>query len=493
MIERLKKLTSDSIIYGLGGAIGTFIGVFLTPILTRILTPADYGVIDITNSLTNILLIFVVAGLDSAMIVHFFETEDAKQKKSILTTAFMFMVGISVVMSVLAIIFAKPIAGLVFGSNDFTAVIKINFVTLPFSLIILASLVVLRLGFRPWRYTIINILKLTLTIGLTIFFVVGMRASLPGYFYAILAANIFAAFICLYFIRTSVGISGSRTQLRSMLRYGLPLIPAGIADFTLNLLDRFFLVHYRDLNEVGLYAVGIKVGSVILLLVNAFQLAWGPYAYSIAKQPDAKPFYAKILNYYMLLTCGIGVVISIFAKPILHLLTAPAFINGYRVVIPIAFGLIIYGAYYIVTVGIAITHNTKHTAWTTVTAAVLNVILNFALIPRYGMVGAAFATMFSYVVFTYLVYRMSQRYFHIPYRIQSVAWLLLGSYIAASIGQYEMSHRLVVDLSIKTGVIIVYAAVVWWSGFIDATEKQFLKAGVRKILRRPPPTPMATS
>jgi O-antigen/teichoic acid export membrane protein len=480
MIERFKFLAKSSIVYGIGGVLGTLIGVFLTPVLTRVLSPADYGTIDLVSAVTNIVLIFMIVGLDAAMMVHYYETKDPGHQKTILTSAFFFMVGLSIVFCVIAIPFSDAISQRLFGSTAQAGILKLNFLTLPFMLFVLASLVVLRLRFRAWHYTAINILKLLLSIGLTIYLVISVRSGLTGYFQAMLIGNVAAAILAAIFVRRWLSWRPSVTHLSSMLKYGLPLIPAGIADYTLNLLDRFFILHYRNLSEVGLYAVGIKVGSIILLLVNAFQLAWGPYAYSIASQPDAKPFYAKMLTYYFLLTGSLGLMVAVFAREILLIFTAPAFIEAYRVVLPIAFGLILYGAYYIVTVGISITHKTKHAAWTTIVAAALNVGLNFLLIPHFGMIGAAMATMLSYLVFTCLVLLMSQKVYPIPYRLGPIALFIPVIYFLALGLQGLHLNGVAVTILLKALLLGVFFVGLWFSPLLETVDRQ----GVRDLLHR---------
>ncbi|MDZ7262612.1 MAG: MATE family efflux transporter, partial [candidate division KSB1 bacterium] len=175
-------------------------------------------------------------------------------------------------------------------------------------------------------------------------------------------------------------------QLRLFLRFGLPLIPAGLALTTLALIDRFFLVRYTDLTQLGLYSIGNQVANSVLLLVSGFQLAWGPFAFSVAKTGKSEGLYVKTLHYYLIVLGGIALVVSLFAKEVLQLFTTESYIAAYRVVPYLAFGLVAYGAYYIVSIGSNLARKTEYITFSTLFAAIINIMLNMVLIPIPGMV-----------------------------------------------------------------------------------------------------------
>jgi len=146
----------------------------------------------------------------------------------------------------------------------------------------------------------------------------GWRKGIYGIYLSKLIVDILFSFVALYLIKSWIGKYFSFFRLKQLLAYGVPIVPAGIAQWALDSANRYFLRYYSSLNDVGLYAIGGKVASIMGLLTGAFQLAWGPFAFSIHREDNARDIYASILTYYLVLTSGFAIILSLFAPEILR-------------------------------------------------------------------------------------------------------------------------------------------------------------------------------
>lgn len=297
MIENLKRLLKDSLIYGLGSTVGKFIGVILVPIFTRVFSPAEYGVIELISAISLIILFVLMLGLDSATVRFYYSTKDIKEKQTVISTGLFFQVAFSIVGCIILCFYTDYIAIKVFKNLAYSIILKVSFITIPFTLTINFLSMIFRLNFAPWKYSSLIVTQLFLTAFISIYLVVILKVGIIGVFYSSLITNVIITPIGLFLSRSNYSLVFSTKKLKSLLSFGIPLVPASFALLILNLADRFFLAHYSTLKQVGLYSIGVKLSSLLLLIVSAFQLAWGPFAFSISKEDGAKKIYSKVLTY----------------------------------------------------------------------------------------------------------------------------------------------------------------------------------------------------
>ncbi len=181
-----------------------------------------------------------------------------------------------------------------------------------------------------------------------------------------------------------------------MNRFGLPLVPTALFLWVTNFSDRLFLVHLADTTEVGLYSVGVRIASAMVLMLTAFRLAWPAFAYSIDDDREARRTYAYVLTYVVLVTTWVATGLALLSPWIVEWIAAPAFEESSRVVGPLAFAAVAFAGYIVVAIGVGRAKRTQFNWVVTGAAAAVNIGLNLILIPPYGMMGAAIATIAAY-------------------------------------------------------------------------------------------------
>jgi O-antigen/teichoic acid export membrane protein len=268
-----------------------------------------------------------------------------------------------------------------------------------------------------------------------------------------------------------------------MLAYGVPLVPAALAIWALALIDRVMLSRLGNLAEVGQYAVANRVASMLMLLVTAFSLAFGPYIFSIYSRDREmeKLVRAKALTYFAVVLLVVALVLTLFAREALDLV-APAFNRAYEAVGPLTFGIVAFGISAVVVSGISFARRTRWLPLITGVAAAVNIGLNFALIPSYGMVGAAIAAAIAYSVLALIQYAVAQRVYPTVYETGKLGRALVLAVAAGSVGLVVI-HPLWLSLLVKTVVLLAFVVALRLTHVVDETDLHFARRIVAGRLR----------
>jgi O-antigen/teichoic acid export membrane protein len=256
-----------------------------------------------------------------------------------------------------------------------------------------------------------------------------------------------------------------------MNRFGMPLVPSALFLWVTNFSDRFFLVKLTDTAEVGLYSVGVRIASAMVLLLTAFRLAWPAFAYSIESDDEAKRTYAWVLTYLVVVTAWIATALTLLSPWLVDWLTAPQFSSASRVVGPLAFAAVSFGGFIVISIGIGRARRTQFNWVITGIAAVVNVALNLTLIPIYGMMGAAVATVAAYTVMFAGMAWWAQRIFPVPYQ-----WRRVLTAAAAAVALASLGKLVGVGLPLAIGLILAYPLLLLPLGFYLPVERKRLRA-----------------
>jgi O-antigen/teichoic acid export membrane protein len=428
MFRQLLRFSRHSIIYGLSVAISQVAVFFLIPVYTRYLTPADYGVLEIFQTTALILGVILVMGMTAALFMSYFNYDDEERRKTVVGTAFIFLTGTSFLFLLILMAVAGDFSSLFFGSVEYTFYFRVIFLTLFFNVGTGIAFSVFRAREESKRYAIFAVIQFLTTVGLNILFVVFLHKGVLGILEGALIAAFLIYCILLRDIVKNAKFSFSIAELKEMLSFGLPLVPAGLAAWIMTMADRYFLQFLSTSQELGLYSLGYKFGMVVqALIVGPFTLAWGPFLWSVAKEKNAKDIYSSIFTYFVLVGTAVALALSVLSKQVLEVMAAPAFYGAYKVIPLIAVSYVLYGCYQILPVGINLEKKTKYLALIVGVGAVVNLGLNYLLIPSYGMMGAAVATLIAYLLLPLGSYFVSERYYPIKYEWGRVAKIVIAA------------------------------------------------------------------
>ena len=480
-----RRLVSDSAIYGLGGVANQALAVVLVPIYANVLGVEDFGVMAIVNTTLSLATTTVTLALPQAFFrSYLMEHDEVSGRAHVLSTALGLRLLVSLAGLALLLLLALPLTRLLFGDSSQLLVLLAIGPIVFCDTLNLMPLSVLRAERQPAAYAALSFSRAVLGSVMIIVFVVGFRLGVLGVVLgALVSATTVAAVGMAILARAGrIGLAIDRGLARHMLAFSLPLVPASIAGWTLNLSDRYLVGAFLGHVAVGVYAAGYTIGLVINALVVApFSLAWGATFWQISKSPRAPEIYARVMAGFVVAASFVALLLSAFSTDALRLLFTPAFEAG-RFVVPFsAFAYVLYGVYTIGATGLNIEGRTRVLPMTTGIAAVGSVALNLALIPWLGYLGAAVATVLSYGALAVSTTLVSQRYYPVPWH-----WLRMAETMGLA-GALAAAALLGPDhIAWRVGCVLAYPVVTLVTGIVRREDLDAVFASLRR--RADPPT-----
>ena len=461
---QLRRLGKHSAIYGLGGLVSRILAVLLLPLYTKYLTPADFGRVETLVALNAILVTLLRAGISTAFFRFYFDSTEPEQRLKVLRTSFWFTMAMSTLGLVLGWIFASAISD--FLKIDDDTLVRAAFIGLWAQMNYEQLTSLFRVEERSVAFVAASIANVLLTIGTTIVLVVGLDEKALGVVVGNFTGTLLVYLALLGYRREQLGLQFDRELLRRMNRFGLPLVPSGLALWALNFSDRFFLARIAGQEDVGRYSLGVRIASAMVLLLVAFRMAWPAFAYSIQDEREARRTYAFVLTYLLYVSCWLSLALGVLAPWIVKLLARnEEFWPGADVVAPLAFAGALWGAYTVVAIGIGRLRRTQFNWVVTGSAALVSVVLNLLLIPEYGIRGAAAASLTAFTVMFVAMAVYSQRLYPVPYQWRRVCTVILTAAALTVVG------RLVDRLEVSIVLIFAYPAVLFAVGFYLPFER----------------------
>jgi O-antigen/teichoic acid export membrane protein len=468
---RMKELARHSAIYGLGSLVSRFIAVLLLPVYTRYLSPADYGLIETLIALSAILTVLLAAGVKSAFFRFYFDEKDHAGQLRVIRTSFWFTMVMATVGLAVGELLAGPISELLFDTSSHANLVRATFIGLWAHVNYEQVTSLFRVEQRSVAYLIATLINLGLTVGATLLLVVYWDVGPIGVIVGNFTGTLIVYLGLLAYRREQLGLEWDRGLLREMNRFGMPLVPSALFLWVLNFSDRFFLVKLSGPREVGLYSIGVRMASGIILLLAAFRTAWPAFAYSIEDDDEAKRTYSFVLTYIVVVTSWMALGLGVLAPWLVRLLTTPAFYSAERVVAPLAFAAAAFGAYMVVVIGIGRVRKTRSNWVVTGAACVLNIGLNLLLIPPYGMIGAAIATIGAYVtLFVGMAWR-AQRVYPVPYQ-----WRRVATASGVAIAMTILGRGIDPPLAGAIAIVAAYPLLLLPLGFYLPEERRRIRA-----------------
>jgi O-antigen/teichoic acid export membrane protein len=476
MSEPLKKLGKHTLVYTAGIIIGKAASFVMLPVYTRYLSPADYGVLELLGMTLDVIGMITGVGLVTGVFKFFAAADDPKERNGVISTAAIGAATLAGLTTILGLVIAPDLSKLIFGTTANQHYLRLYFVLFFLQNLEYVPLLLIRAENRSVMFVSINVAKLIVMLSLNILFVVHLGLRVEGAIASsIIAFGISSVGLTIYMVRR-VGLRFSREKLRELLSFGSPLVLWWLGSFVLVFSDRYFLNHYQGTAEVGIYSLAYKFAFLLhALAYGPFETVWTAQRFEVAKRPDATELYTRVFLYLNLILGGLGLVLALFVRDFLRVMSDPAFLPAYRLVpLLIAAQVVFIWADYW-TLGIYIRGKTKAMAVGAMVLIPVTLLLNFLLIPRWGMYGAAWATMGAYTVRFFWIYYSAQKYYVIPNRWAHIANLYAILAVAVALGFFYPAEELRISVAWSTLLMVLALGLVY---------KRVLSVGERSALKR---------
>jgi O-antigen/teichoic acid export membrane protein len=483
LASQLVELSRHSVIYGVGGLMSRFLSVLMLPLYTTYVSAGDYGRVELLMTLMAVVVVVVRGGANFGFIRFYFLDKEPEYRTRLVRTVFWAQMTYSTLALALCILFASQIASLlgvdyrpgVALQGSGTSLVIATAVLLWVNVNYAQMTNLFRAEQRSVAFTIATLLNIGITVPLTVILVVVYREGPLGIIVGNLSGTLVVYIALLGYRREQLGIQFDRKLLRAMNKFGVPLMAAGLAMWVTNFGDRLMLnklLHGQyAIVQVGQYSLANKIGSAMVLLFTAFQIAWPAFAYSIEDEKEAKRAYSYVLTYLMFIAAWAAVGLSLFAPWIVHFLgRRPSYWPAANAVPALAFSSVFFAGFIVVTIATGRARRTQFN-WVAATAgAVLNFTLNLWLIPAYGMVGAAYATLAALILMMVVRTWNAQKIYPVQYQWRRVVSILLAAGALTGVGE-----ALPQSLLVAFGLTAVFPLVLAPFGFYLPAERKRLR------------------
>ncbi len=483
MLNKLKELTKDTAIYGISTMVGRFLNFILVPFFTNIFDPNQYGYVMILYAYIALFNIVYVYGLDSAYLKYaaFKEIGDEKDNFS---TPYLSIFFTSIIFSLIIILLRNQVAYSINLPAEFTYLIILSTLIIFFDSNASIPFLKLRLERKAKYFSFLKVLNIVINLTANFILILKFRMGIE----AIFISNLIASALTLIFLLPTI-VKTFRpkfhlTLYKKLIRFGLPYLPAGLAVMMVQVIDVPILESLTDVDTVGIYKANYKLGIFMMLFVSMFQYAWQPFFLNNAKEENAKEIFSKVLTYFTVVGSFLVIFLSLFISELVKInfagfyLLGEKYWSGIPIVPIILLGYFFNGLYVVFSAGIYIEEKSIFAPIVTGLGALVNVAVNFALIPSLNIIGAALATLASYFVMASGYYIVTQKYYHIHYEYSKVIKIFFAIIV---IGFILYSSLLNADNGLLIKILLVVGYIIFIFVFVlDKRELQFIKNNLLK-------------
>lgn len=480
MFAELKRLSKHISIYGLSNILSRSLSFLLLPIHTNLLDSTfHYGEAVILFAYLGIVNVIILHGMDTAFIRFYLLKETGFTKKNVFTTSFLSITAVSFTLSIVVLVNAGSISTMLFGSSANAQIIKWTAGILLLDALARLPMLVLRAEERSFSFLLFSAFNVVISVLMNIVLV--KSRGVEGIFIANFIAS-GAMFILLIPISVNRFTKNLSSKIYTGLaKFGLPYILPGLFVICMDLIDRFFLKFFYGESVVGIYGAAYKLAMVMALAVGAFRFAWHPFFLSIADKETARTVFSRVLSYYLLASGWIYLAITYFVHDIVSVpipfvggfLIAREYQEGVNLVPVIMLAYLIYGVYVNFIVGIYIKKKSKHLLYITGIAASTNIVLNYLLIPEYGMMGAAVATVCAYAVMTLILFVVTRKFYPVDYEYKRLLHICIVAALLFILQSFLPEGGSLIS---KSALLISYPFILLISGFFTSDEIHVLKS-----------------
>jgi O-antigen/teichoic acid export membrane protein len=434
-IRELGFLARHTSVYGLGIILQQLAGFLLLPLYTSRLSPADYGVLEVTGLATSLIGIVLAGGLNQALGRFYHLESEASSRSAVVATLF----SLTVLSAICGFVIFSPlstfIAQLALGDASLRQVVLLALASLSVGLVADYGLVYLRVINRSGTYISLSLLGLLISIVANILALTVFKAGVIGIFFGGLISRTLTGIVLAVIVVRDHGLRIDKARAAGIIRYSWPLIPSRLASAVISYSDRFFLSHLAGLAAVGLYALAQKIAAAIHLLVNsAFANTFEPRRFEIATRPDGPHVLAKVFEAHVFVSLLIAAGISAIAPQLFTIMAGPDFHTASRYVPLAVLCTLLYGMRMHVEFGLLYASHTKGVMYINLVVAICQIALNALLIPAFDIWGALAAQLASNMLALSLLHLASRRYYRLDYRpwwIVRAIMCALAAYVAA--------------------------------------------------------------
>jgi O-antigen/teichoic acid export membrane protein len=489
MLSKIKQLTSETATYGISTILGRFLNFILVPFYTNVLKPSVYGVVTTVYAYIAFLNVIYTFGLEAAYF-KYASTLEIGNKKENFSTPLISIFCTSLLFTIILLSFSQEISNIATGGNS--VIVKYTAGILFFDALCVIPFATLRLEKKAKRFAFIKLFNIVINVTLNLLLLLVFHMDIEGIFISALVASISTFILLLPTIISNFEFCFPKNLYKELLLFGLPYIPSALSVIIIQVVDRPILEKMLNYEVVGIFQANYRLGIVMMLVVSMFEYAWRPFFLTNAKEENAKEIFARVLTYFTIFACFVFLLVSFFISEIVQIplpgrghIIGQQYWGGLNIVPIILLSYIFNGFYTNFIVGVYIEKKTKYLPYLTGLSAISNIAFNLILIPYFQMIGAACATLISYMVMAGGMYLLNQKFYPIKYEYKRLAIIAISTMLFFLIFLLIHGHfSVLVEVIIKLLLISAFISSFFYTKFFYNSELDQIKLLLGKLAFR---------
>lgn len=473
----LKSLAKDTAIYGLSSIVGRFLNYLLVPLYTAVIpaSTGGYGVVSNVYAYTALILVFLTFGMETGFFR--FANKSGEHPEKVYANTLIFVGGLSLIFVILCMLFLHPISSLLEYPDhpDYIAMMVLvvaldSFQCIPFAY--------LRYKKRPIKFASIKLFNIVGNILLNLFFLLlcpwlDVHAhQLVSWFYRpeylvgyIFVSNLIMSLVQMFFFIPELrGFSYrvDKVLLKQMISYSFPILVFGVVGILNQTIDKMiypFLFDDRQegLVQLGIYSATSKVAMIMAMFTQAFRYAYEPFVFGKNKEGDNCKMYSAAMKYFFIFSL-LAFLAVMFYMDILRYMVARDYWEGLSVVAIVMGAEIFKGIYFNLSFWYKLTDETQWGAYFSIIGCAVILALNIWLVPTYGYVASAWASVAGYGVITLLSYIIGQKKYPVSYPLKDMAVYLILAAVLFVLSQEVIISNVGLRLVFRTLLLLIFIA-----------------------------------
>jgi O-antigen/teichoic acid export membrane protein len=474
LLATIYPLAKNSAIYLAGAVLLGLGGFVLVPLYTRYLTTADFGAYALVEISLLIAVTTTQMGLGTTYLRWYAETETSRRGEILASSVIAGLVTGTLGGTLLALLMGGRLGSEWLGENTRSAWSFLPLVLLRTAQGIFFSS--LQAAQRPLAYVLSAVTRLVVLVAAGYWFVALRGEGVRGVFQGWLAGDGACILVLTVFCLPGMELKVRRSSLGPMLKYGFPLVWSALMALLLDASGRYFLAKYQSLAEVGRYAVGIKITSILSMgFLQPFGSAWAGAAFPIAHRPNAGITYTKIMGYALVVAMLLAALTILFGPLLIRVFAGRAYagVQGLLpwLLLPVVFRLMEYWS----SLPIYLKYKTHWLGPLATAGTALCILLNYLLVPRFGGLGAAISWTASLAAGILFMSLLGRRYFPLPLDLRTCGFAA-GMWAAAVMGsrlESSLGNREGFAASLAGAALLVAACVFYFLRDMRASRELF--------------------
>ncbi len=482
MLADLRKIVSQSVIYGFGTMAPKLAGLILIPLYTKHFPLSEFGILGLLDSTSQIIVSILGLALYNGFFRWYFDKSVQEKRKSLFFTLLLVHLTVAVVSMIVIWPLAGAISNLLFHHTGYTYVVRVMAAASLLQMVVVMPSTLLRAQERATIFTVSNLVQMAVMVLFTVYFIVGLKQGVEAIYEAQLLGLIIYLLILARHMWQNIEWKVEWVLLGEIMKFCLPLVISSIAIVLLNQADRFIIGKFGQLSDVGLYTLGFRLSNTLnILLVASVSFAIQPLIFKKMDDPDNHRFYSKLMTYFVLVVMFFVLGMTLFGKEIVKIFVRrPEYYEAYKVFPLLSFAILLNMMRDMALIGLQIKKKTGIIAIVIIIVSVLGISLNFLLIPIWHNQGAALARFLASAIYFSLIYYYSQKAYFIPYEVKKLLMMIVVGGLLYLPADMVNEYGLLIRISVKTFLILIYPFLLYLLGFFEAVEIQSLKGAWSK-------------